>query len=531
MKKSKSFWIKLTAIIVVVALVLGTGLFLWFSHPTTLTIASRGEIIALWDEQGITRWFENTLNVRIRWIDYGEEPFNRVVEDTGREPRDLPDAYLGLGLSRDEISTITTMDPLHFLNFERMLERAPNLQGIINSDIDRMPQFRIDGSVISFPAFYERFSETFPQKAWVNREWQQRAQLSMPRTPEEFLAMLRAFAELNDGSPPLAVAYGASPGSMTTLGFLVQAFVTTDYDLSERGNYLNVRDGMIYAGVTEPGFRDALEFLNQIYSEGLVDSTLFTQGAEIFLGGGRGDERYGVIFANDLYALFHDADRAAGFDPLPPLGNNGHRSTLARQTDIVLGGFMIPSRIGPARQHLAMRFGDAMLSRDGTLTVLYGNENIGWSEAEPGALAMGADTATWQRSEGEFDGTVFYAQFFGQVPFWFDGSRQMERQAPQAGMSLQNSANWQGYLNSVTLREYAPVGSHNLQNILPELVLTPAEEVGLNRGEIIGYLTRASREFVTGARSIDADWDDFVDTLNELGLQDIINAMQGALNR
>jgi len=162
--------------------------------------------------------------------------------------------------------------------------------------------------------------------------------------------------------------------------------------------------------------------------------------------------------------------------------------------------------------------------------VLYGR---GWSSAGAGALAMGVDTATWQREEGEFDGTATYGGFFGQVPFWMDGRLRMERQAPEAGDSLQTSANWQGFLYGVSQRYYAPVGRANFQNALPEIVLTPEEELnlGIDRGALIDYITQASREFVTGERSVDADWDDYVSSLNELGLQDFVDAMQQALIR
>jgi len=526
--KTKSFWIKLTAIVVAVALAAGTGLYFFLTRRPVIRIASRAEIIETFNEQGITRWLENELNVRVVWVDYSDDPFLRVSEDVGREPADLPDAYLGLGLGADDIRALMAQG--HFINLEFMAaHHAPNLQTIINQDTDRLPQLRIDGMMISLPSFNERLSEAFPQRAWVNREWLQQSGLSMPGTPEDFLAMLRAFQEINNGRPVLGAAYGGSPSNMTTLGFLVHAFVTTDFDLSETSNYLNVRNGQIYAGVVEPGYREALRFLNTLYEEGLIDDTVFTQGPEVFLDGTRSDERYGVVFANDLNALFNDPDRAAIFEPLPPLSNNGHRSTLARNNAINLGGFMIPARISPERQQSALAFGDAMLSHEGSLTVVHGRD--GWLEADSGALAMGAEAATWQLETDAFDGALFYSQFLGEVPFWMDARTHMARQAPGGGDSLRTAENWQGHLNLVTRNFYESVGRRTAQNILPPLVPTHEEMAGLNLSGVISYITQASRAFVTGARDIDYDWDDYVDTLNEMGLQDIINVMQEALNR
>ncbi|MCL2532296.1 MAG: hypothetical protein FWE40_09135 [Oscillospiraceae bacterium] len=525
--KSKSFWIKVIAIVLVIALAAGTGLFLLLRRTPTMVIASRSEIIETWDNQGITRWMENHLGVRIQWVDYSEDTAARLQLDLTRDADDLPDVYLGLGLSGHELDMLIQQQA--FLPFEYMLNHTPNLQSIINRDVDRLPQFRLNGSMVSFPAISDHFSESFPQKAWVNRDWQQQAGLDMPNNPQDFLNMLRTFSQQNDGAPSLGVAYGGSGANQTTLGFLVQSFVTTDFDLSGTGNFLNVRDGQVYAGFTQPEFRQALQMLNTIYSEGLVDSTLFTQGSEVFFTGGRGDERYGVIFANDLYALFRDADRAAAWDPLPPLNNNGHRSTLVRSNEVQLGGLMIPARIGNERHVRALQFGDALLSTEGTLTVLFGTEGNGWSAANANALSMGSgQAATWQLAEGGFNGLDFYGQFPGMVPFWMDARLQMDRQAPQQGTSLATSANWQGYLNVVTRENYEQTGLNSAAFSLPQAVLETADFSGLNVQGVSQYLTQASREFMTGARSIEGGWSDFIAELNSLGLPAIIAAAQAA---
>ncbi|MCL2195093.1 MAG: hypothetical protein FWB76_03990 [Oscillospiraceae bacterium] len=526
--KSKKFWLALIAIVLVVAIAAGAGIFLLTRRTPTLIVASRSEIIDVWNNQGITRWMENQLGVRIQWADYGSNPMDHVMRDLSLDGADLPDVYLGLGLSGHELDML--MQQQAFLNFEYMLHHAPNLQYIINRDVNRLPQFRLNGSMVSFPALSDHFSESFPQKAWVNRDWLQQAGLGMPNTPQEFLNMLRVFSEQQHGVPALGVSYGGSPANQTTLGFLIQSFVTTDFDLSEFSNFLNVRDGQVYAGVTQPEFRQALQMLNTIYSEGLVDSTLFTQGSEVFFTGGRGNERYGVIFANNLFALFNDADRAASWDPLPPLNNNGHRSTLARPSEIQLGGLMIPARIGNERHMLALQFGDALLSEEGTKTVLFGTQDTGWSAADANALSMGSgQAATWQPADSGFNGLDFYGQFPGAVPFWMDARLQMQQQAPEQGTSLATAANWQGYLNAVTREVYeVPVGLNSARFALPQIVLQTADFSGLNVQGVSQYLTQASREFVTGARSLSYGWNDFVAELNNLGLQDIIAATQAA---
>jgi putative aldouronate transport system substrate-binding protein len=533
--KGKSFWLKLTALVLAVVITAGTGVFFLVRRRPVMKIASRSEIIKLWDDQGITQHFADELGVKIKWIDYGtEDVYNRVSADLGKEPGELPDVYLGLGLQADQLRTLVAQDA--FLNFENMVETyAPNLRERMNSDVARLPEMRTEGKLISFPSFNEQYGEEYPQKAWINQAWLRKAGITeLPGTPQQLLKALRKFKTLDlngngvQDEVPLAAAY-RSPGNMTTFGFLVHAFVTTDYDLSET-NYLNVQDGTVYAGVTQKGYKSALEYLHTLFSEGLVDSDVFSQGAEVFLGNGIGEEKYGVILAKDLNALFNDPGRAAAYVPLPPLQNGRQNAAYARRTTIKTGGFLIPNRVEPEQQLRALALGDAMLGRDGTLTVCYGLEDTGWFRSDAGALAMGGLSATWKQADNGFDGTAYYSGFLGEVPYWNNAQLQMERQAPEGG-TLQTAKNWQGYLNKVTNEAYEPVGRGNIANALPELVPDQETVRTLDLTGLMRYLTSASQDFVTGKADIAAGWNGFVQTLNEKGLQKIIDAMQDAYNR
>ena len=549
-KKTKSLWIKVTAIVLVVALVLGGGLFLWFNRRPTITIASRAEVIDLWNEQGITTWLENYLNVRINWLDYGvyDDIFERVGQDLHLEAQDLPDAYLGLGLSTQDIHALQQQH--HFLDFSNLRQdHAPNLDAIISRDIDRLPDFLLNGQMISFPSFNENFARAYPQKAWINTQWLRESGMTMPSTPQELLEVLRVFQrDQTDGSPVLGAAYGGGAAEQfeTTLGFLVSAFLHTQFDLSDSANYLNVdMNGQVYAAVTTPAYREALRFLNRLYEENLISSTVFTQGRDAFFGGGLGNENYGIVLASCLYHLFNDVERAAAFEALPPLNTGGHRSTVVRNQPVQMGGLMIPNRVGVEdfdRVERALAFGDAMMGSEGTLTVLFGNQ--GWSNAREDALAMGAQNASWRLETG-FNGLELYGGVVGTpgteeepghqvftpfVPFWYDARLQMEREAPDTNGTLHTSDNWQGWLKSVTWDHYASVGAGARAAMLPQLVPDHYVMEQLNQIEVIDYIVRASREFITGGRSLDADWAAYVNHLNQLGLQDIIQAMQTELD-
>ena len=459
----------------------GTAAALLAFRPT-LKVAARSEIIALWHEEGVDRALGRELGVRIKWMDYGaQDIYERVLEDLDRPARGLPDVYLGLGLESRQISALAAQNAL--LDIGAAPERTPNLRRVMNSDASRVPEMKIAGGIYSFPALHEDLSAVYPQKAWINTGWLEKAGLPVPTTPEQLRAALLAFKTLDGNGngvadeTPLGAAYAGA--GQSTLGFLIAPFVTTDCDLSH-GNYLNVENGRVYAGITDPKFKEALAYLHGLYTDGLMDKTVFTQSTGALKESAGGGEKYGVILAQDLLALLGD-ERAAGYAPVPPLIYNGRSATLVRRAQVKTGGFLIPARISPARQKRALALGDAMLGPEGTRLVCF-----------DGAAAV-------------------YSALQGEVPCW-----KIET-------------------DEITQAWYAPVGDQCIGNALPPLSLPPERTAELSAGETYRKVTDAlvsyTRDFVTGEKSLGTEWDAYLAALDAAGLQKIISYTQEAYDQ
>jgi ABC-type glycerol-3-phosphate transport system substrate-binding protein len=329
--------------------------------------------------------------------------------------------------------------------------------------------------VYSFPALRENMAAVYPQKAWINADWLAKAGLSMPTTTEQLTAALRTFKTLDANGNgiidevPLGAAY--ADAGQSTLGFLIQPFVATDFDLSD-GNYLNIADGNVHTGATAEGFRDALGYLHMLYGEGLMDKTVFTQGADALRAG-----CYGVIFSQNITALL-GAESAAVYAPLPPLAHNGRRSTLVRRAPIKTGGFLIPARISPARRKRALAMGDFLLGPEGTRLVL---------------------------CEGS---AAVYSALRGEVPFW-------------ETVSDEATETW-----------YAPVGDLCIGNALPVLALAPERAAELSKANtfrrVIDTMTGYARAFVTGEKSLETHWGAYLAALEKAGLRKVIEYTQEA---
>lgn len=504
-----------------------------------IKVAARTDIIQYFDNNGLTEYFENKTNTKISWIDYGSEDiFDRVKEDIDKEQADLPDAYLGLGLFEDQMRVVA--DQL-FMDLTNIVDSdTTEFKKVIAEDNSRKSDMYIDGRIYSYPSFYENYAHEFPQKMWINTKWLEQVQAEAPTDTDELVEVLRLFRD-NDPNGngeadeiPFGVAYKG--GNYNSLGFIINSFIPTDYDLSDSKNYLNVDEsGTVYASIVDPKFKDALKYIKQLVDEGLMNEDIFNASPNALNEGNAEEEVYGIIAAADIHDVISDMERVINYEPLPPLGGEDAVSA-SRLTKVQTGGYMLA--INTEHKEAALKFGDALLESSGTLSILYGVEGTGWDKADTRIGALGGETTTWKLLDKDKAGEVPFAELKGAIPYWYPASLQMAQQATpeeDGQVDLKTDENWTGYINKITSEIYELPGRKYSKYILPEIVFTAEQEQTLSekgnvRAEIHDYLTKTCHEFITGEKDIEENWNKYIDDLNEKGLQTLIDMMQQAYN-
>lgn len=534
-KTNKKPIIIIGSIVLVLCLAVTAYLVFFRGSKTELTIASKTDIIEYFDTNGITEYFNEALNINIKWVDYGtENVYERVKEDASKNADELPDAYLGIALYENEMKAIA---PDVFLDITNIVDsETVEFKSAIAEDTDRLSKIKTDGKIYSFPTLHQEYSSEYPQKVWINSDWLDKINAEMPKTTEELYNILVKFKDndLNGNGEadeiPLGVAY--TGGNNATFGFIVNSFITSDYDLSDTQGYLNVdNNGNVYSAVTDDKYKDALAYIKTLFDEGLVSENTFTQDVSVLLEGNKNEEKYGVIAAQDINAVFNDTERSKIYTPIAPL-NGGNTATLVKRTAVQTGGFMVGRET--KNLDLVIQLGDKMLSQDGTLTILYGKEGSGWNKADGRIASMGGTETTWKiADDNQLDNSVVR----NAVPYWYSAALQMSQQAAvgaDGNVDLQTTENWQGYLNKITREKYQSVGQSVLKNLYPEIVLTEEQEAELTkdgkniRTDVYDYMMESARQFVLGEKSLDDDWDTYVDTINSKGLEKIIEFSQKA---
>src|SRR5690606_23597344 len=114
-------------------------------------------------------------------------------------------------------------------------------------------------------------------RAWINTEWMKKVNVEMPKTTDDLYQILKAFAENdpnNNGKKDEIGMVGSRSGwAQLPIVYLMNSFVYANPDK----NYLNVRDGKIIASFVQPEWKQGLEFMHKLVSEGLLSPLSFTQ--------------------------------------------------------------------------------------------------------------------------------------------------------------------------------------------------------------------------------------------------------------
>lgn len=541
--KKKTF---LIPVIIVLILAIAAGIYFvyFWSSAKKVTIASRTDIIRYFDSRGITEYLNEKYNIKISWVDYGEEgAFEMAKANIGKDAPSVPDAYLGLGLDNQQMKSLA---PELFLDLSGSLAGTPTLNGLLNTDKNLQNQITTEGKIYSFPSYYEDYAGKYPQKMWINSQWLDKVGAQMPTTPDELYEVLVKFKNQDPNGNgkadeiPLGCAY--LDEAYSSLGFIVSAFIPTEYDLTDKHSIFDVdAAGGVYTTVTDQRFKTALMYINRLVGEGLIASDVFrTDKAKLVTGSPYGEtlaagdvhgEIYGMIACSDINGIFNDVSRASKYEAVAPI-YGGNVSTVVKTPRVEMGGLYISKYSKNITEMLSI--GDEMLTPEGTLTVMFGKKGTDWTDADAGAAAMGADAVWWKLISDKAVEKPF-ANYGGVVPMWYSSSLILSRQAVSGAAGeteLKSPGDWEGYLNKMTRERYEPVADVGVKYTLPEMVFTAEQEAqisqaGIDRGELYSYIVDSCRGFAIGSRSFDL-WDEYVETLNTMGIEKFRVMVQNA---
>src|SRR5699024_5510461 len=190
----------------------------------------------------------------------------------------LPDAFHTASMPASDIMKYGEQGMLLPLN-DLIDDYAPNFKKILedNSDIRKALTFP-DGNIYSFPMLKDPdfLSHIIGDKPFINKEWLDELDMDMPETTEEFKAYLEGVKEGNpSGGEVDEIPFGVGDIDQLVV-YLTGSFGIANMGQANPNIDLDPESNDIRFYPISDGYKELLEYLSELYSDGLIEQNIFS---------------------------------------------------------------------------------------------------------------------------------------------------------------------------------------------------------------------------------------------------------------
>ncbi len=490
-------------------------------HPTGYPIvdekitlrfaAAKGSVSKDFDGLPFFEMVEKETNVHIEWSMNPDSSWNEkknLLFASG----ELPDAFYGHHiLSTDEVLRYGTQGM--FVPLEQLIEQyAPNLTAIF----EKNPQFKKeitapDGHIYALPTIDEEYPDS-RDALFINKKWLDQLKLPIPETTEQFYETLKAFKE-NDmngnGKPdeiPFTFHHHQNYGIYSFFG---------SFGLTDTPDHIVMRGDKAVFSAVQPEYKEALQYFHRLFKEGLIDVESLTHDKNVYFSKIKSkDNIVGAFSGWDTLDVF-------GSDPhdfvlLHPLkGPEGHRLWNRYPSGVLSkGAFAITS--ANKYPEITMRWIDYSYDPMIGLQAVEGPVGINLKVNPDGTIENtpapeGMTSNEFRHSTAPASKSVFI--------------RTKEIQAKRIRVE-----GGPGALTKKDIDElYQP---YLVENIYPSLFFTEEENEERMKyfTDIDAYVKKKHASWIMQG-NVENEWDEYVNTMNRMGLENMMKIYQAAYDR
>lgn len=484
--------------------------------------------IDLTDKNEALKFYEEKTNIHLDIV-FGD---TKVMLASG----DYPEMFFSAEMSNQDVINYSSQGLILPLNeyiekYGLMLKKAqeeycPTLFEDITAP---------DGNIYGVPNVGSEY-HTYTQKAYINVQWLQEANLQIPTTTDEFENVLKAFKQRGDDIRPYTGAIKTNQGDCQY--WLINPFIVCDFVNS----FLYVADdGKLQLSAIQPEFKEGLKWAHKLYADGLIDPGAFTQSLEQLtqLGNDPDGPKMGVFTANHLQMGIdiNNIELSKQYDVLPPLiGPSGKGYTNWWDKTRPAGAQWVMTDIcsNPAA---AFRYVDFWITPENFFMNWIGRPGVLYVDAKPGQMNMHGTQAQIYDQRYDKD----FVNPHANDPL--DAGRLVQKpQTPQYFWELAQAVNtndiydpnWWTYtglrLGQMTQKYEAFKSSQNMANRISSLWLTNDQATVITqlRIAITNYIDEYMIRFITGDLDIESGWTDYVKGVEALQLDTFIKMVQKA---
>lgn len=463
----------------------------------------------------ILKNFEEKSGIDVEWINVPQEFVAERRNIMMASAEELPDVFFKMQFTAAEVTKYAKQGL--FLPLSDLIEKyAPNVKAAFQEWPDVEKGLTLDdgkiyclGYILGAPAI------TTGTKLFFNSEALEMVGKEVPTTLDDFVSVLQAFKDLDyngngkaDEVPLTCSSYaGLEPVFYGSFGLGTRGGRHGYVDIDPATNELRFIP-------TSDRYKEVLQFMNMLYSEGLLDQEIFTMDMPKLIAKGEEGRALCYGFVNHSIIGYEYSEKSVGMEA-PFKGPYGDQ--LWRNASSALSGFgnMVITKKNPSPE-ATMRWADYWYSDDGIREYFMGIE---------GETYYIDDEGNYQYTDYVMknpDGIMFEQVLGAYVP-WAGG----------ANPSIASNKYFKGgEMQPITKASADKLYEYRAEVIWPSFTWQESESddmVSINT-DINTYINENRALFVTGKRSFD-EWDDFVKGFDNMRLDRYMEIYQNALKR
>ena len=278
------------------------------------------------NKRTIFKRLQEKTNVEVKWNAIQSDQWSDKISLAMANPKELSDFVFSAGFSDSDL--LKYADQGIIIALEDYIDAyMPNLKAVF----DKYPEYRTmctdtEGHIWALPWIEQLGSgktaiQTVGNMSFINKKWLDFLNLEVPETVDEFEQVLIAF---RDHASELQEEFGID-GSIIPMScivndgdqdpsILINGFGEGYGDADKTRHIAVTDDKKVICSATQDGYKKGIEWLNKLNDEGLIDPEAFTQEWSTYVSQGKSG-RYGVCFSWDVANI----DNLEDWVPLPVL--------------------------------------------------------------------------------------------------------------------------------------------------------------------------------------------------------------------
>lgn len=274
----------------------------------------------------IFKRLQEQTNVEIDWTAIQSDQWGDKIALSMANPEELSDFVFSAGFGDSDL--LKYADQGIIIALEEYIDAyMPNLKAVF----DKYPEYRTmctdtEGHIWALPWIEQLGSEktaiqTVGNMSFINKKWLDFLGLEIPETVDEFEQVLIAFRdnasklqkEFNIEGSIIPMSCIVNDGDQDP-AILINGF-GEGYGDADKGRHIAVTDDKkVICAATQEGYKKGIQWLHKLNEEGLIDPEAFTQEWSTYVSKGKSG-RYGVCFSWDVANI----DNLKDWVPLPAL--------------------------------------------------------------------------------------------------------------------------------------------------------------------------------------------------------------------